>query len=311
MDSANPGSTGTNNISPLGKVTILVILLVVAFGAWYFLKVKQVPLNTLLTQNTPQTTPNPLAEFFTIPPDKIILKVGSENIYQKDFDIELSAQPNSAAPKLKEIILNKLSEDSAILQGGAEEKLTTLDSTVFNSLTKDYKKRLLLISDIKKKLSAESDNITGTTVSIWFNNVTPGIIGYTQGKQTALEKITKIYNDVKDKKITITQAADQIKNDASLAKVDPAYKTNAKQDFQVNPGQTITFMSEFDALLWKLNPGELTPLYTGKDKDSKTGQLVDSLYTFGTVTSKISAGKIQSFENWLSAKLKQYATTTY
>src|SRR3989344_8172002 len=46
--------------------------------------------------------------------DKAVAKVGNETIYQSDLDKELAAYPN--VPDAKEVVLNKMVDDSITLQ---------------------------------------------------------------------------------------------------------------------------------------------------------------------------------------------------
>ena len=58
--------------------------------------------------------------------------------------------------------------------------------------------------------------------------------------------------------------------------------------------------------LVSLKTGQLTDIYTIKSEDfDQHYNLVDSYYSFGTVTSRISKGKIISFDSWLDNARKE------
>src|SRR3989344_1536077 len=246
-------------------------------------------------------------------PEGTIAKVGEEYIYQNDLDTEVRLNPiSSNSAQLKKQLLQKLADDSIIIQGALSDKIATADASVYNSPTKDQIKRYQLVSQIKKSIEEKADTISGFKVNIWFLNVHVGPLGYDKAKQIALEKITKLHSDVVSKKITIQQAADAIKNDSSLAAIDPSYKSNAGGEFTSTKDKPITITKAFDDALWNTSVGGITEVITGQSDDQDNGgKIVDAYYTFGTVTSKTQNGRIVSFEDWLAQKRKLYAILSF
>lgn len=240
-----------------------------------------------------------------------IAKVGTETLYQKDLDTELAAYPVIKGVDASKLLQKKLISDSIILQGAAADKIITLDPNVFNSVDKNYEKRLQLIAQAKKSIQGQSDHIQGTIVSIWFSNSQPGPAGYEKGKQIAYAQISKLYNDVKSGKITIEQAGEAIKNDSELAQVDPAYAANALIPFEASGNSAITFDKPFNTMLWNLPQGQLTPLYLAKDKDYKTKQMIDAVYMFAQVSQRKTDTGITDFQTWYDQKQKLYEVTLY
>lgn len=238
-----------------------------------------------------------------------IAKVGNEILYRKDLDTELQNYP----PEIKNretLLRDKLVEDSITLQAGAQEGLTQLNTTVFNSPNKDYAKRIQAVEEVKEKLANQNASIKGAIVSIWFNNIVPGPIGYEKGKQLAFATISKLYNQVRTNQITIQEAGKAIKNDPSLAQVDPVYKDNAITTFTASAGKSITFDKTFDDTLRNTKPGDITPLYLAKDKNYK-GQIVDAVYMFGQVTEKKADGKDMTFGQWYDQNKNKYPMIRY
>lgn len=240
---------------------------------------------------------------------KIIAKVGVENIYQKDLDIELSyAPPQKNIDRSKEL-LKKIINDSVILQGAADDKFIVLDETFFNSVNKDYAKRIAKVREAENVVKAQVGSIKGTVITIWFyNNEHIGPLGYDKSKELAYQKISKLHSDVKNGKVIIQQAAEAIRDDDSLSQLDAAYKTNASFYFNLKSGEGATFDDNFNSVIWKLGKGELSDIYALVDNDTKLGK-VEVLYTFALVSDKMSQGKFSSFDNWLEEKGKYYAVS--
>ncbi len=242
-------------------------------------------------------------------PGKIIAKVGKEHIYQKDLDLEIQAYPikNTNAQKL---LMNKIMNDSIILQAGAKEGIIQLDQTVFDSSSKDSLKRTQLARRVKSLIEEKSVNISGTVITIWFYNVTPAPIGLEKGKELAFTKISKLHNDVVSKRLTIQQAAEEIRNDASLAQVDLQYKSNASFDFKVSNNKRITFSPEFDTVIRSLQPGQISPVQLVQDTEVHTRQKIDAVYMFAQVTEK-KLSEVTGFDEWLKQHQKEYEVIQY
>ena len=106
------------------------------------------------------------------------------------------------------------------------------------------------------------------------------------------------------------EAAEKIKNDVTIAQLDPAYKSNASFDFQVIKGAPITRDDKLNKALWELPEGGVTEVFVGPAKDGSTGQYVDAVYHFGQVSKKVSSD-ITGFDDWLAGLRKRYAVKYY
>lgn len=301
-----PPFSPLSNIS--NKVLIiaaLVISLLLIGGALLYTHYYQKPSN--LPSSTPQPTPlfNKSVDLnipVTSENSKLIAKVGEENIYQRDLDIELLAYPKiKPLDQLKQFLLQKVASDSAILQGGKADGLITLDQTTFNSVNKDYAKRVKLIQDIKQKVAAQTNQISGTIISIWFFNDRVGSLGYDKAKSVAFDKISKLQSDVASGKITIDQAASQIQNDSSLAQLDTNYKGNAKYDF------SLANLSLLDPNMKGLAANQASNVFIGKSSQPKTHQLIDAFYSFGVIKNIDLSKKITSFSDWFSNQKQKFS----
>ena len=237
-------------------------------------------------------------------------KVGKENIYKEVLDTEYANYPLSRSASVTKHLLAKIAKDSIILQAGQAEGLISLDATVFNSPDVNYEKRIQLVSKVEDVISQRENKVSGSVISIWFDNFSPGSVGYDKGKQIAYTTIQTIYNQLKNKNISISQATQFIINDAELARVDPSYKSNALLNFTANASDTITYVPAFDAMIRKLSPGKLTPIYLAKDTD-RNKKTVDAVYMFAQVTSKKDDGQNENFDEWYGQKQKAYEITIY
>jgi hypothetical protein len=244
-------------------------------------------------------------------PKSVIAKVGNENIYKEDFDYELASYPNVPGVDSKKVVMEKLIEDSIALQEAKKTVPEEIDSNIYNSPGKDYEERIQYLSKQRTEFSLKNSSIQGTIVSVWFFNTKPGPIGYEEGKKLALSKITQVQNDVKNGRITIKEAGEQIKNDATLAQVDPAYRANALIEFNKGADERITFDEGFNSILRNLKPGEVSEVYLAKDKDLTTGEKVDALYMFGQVGA-VNAGFDQAnYESWIDSLREKYEVVYY
>lgn len=245
----------------------------------------------------------------------VIAKVGAENIYQSDLDTEIFFGPKNPKVDMKKQLLAKIVKDSIILQEGKKNGLVQLDTTVFNSAQKDYMKRMSLLAKLKKQVEDERQTIAGSLVAIWFYNTEEGDVGYTKGKEIALQKMTQLHSDVVSNKITMKQASEQIKNDTSLIHIDKAYKVNAYLDFSRSTNQKITISSQFDSIIRGLQKGQVSNIYLAQDKQTQrgipTGKMIDAVYMFAQVTDKKDGKSYATFEDWYAGIKNNYAVTYF
>lgn len=244
-------------------------------------------------------------------PDNAIAKVGKEYIFQRDLDYELTFQPGAKTDELKKMLTQKLVGDSVALQAAQQEKLVSLGNTEFNVEAKDYQKRFDTIRDIRKTVDNRIDHISGTMVSVWFNNMKPAKIGLEQGKQEAFKRISALHQRVVDKEITIEQAGNAIKNDPSYDSLDFGYMNNALYEFNFPKGRQITFDKGYDEILWKTNSGDLTEVYLGKTVNEFSGKEEESFYIFALVKEKVDRGNGLDYQKWVEKQKKNYEINIY
>lgn len=237
--------------------------------------------------------------------------VGAETIYNEELNMEYSFYPLPRNPANTKKFLLKIARDSTILQGGAQDGYITLDSSFYNAVNVDYLKRMQMVTKVENAVAAKENTISGSIVAIFFYDNGPGTVGYDQGKTIAYAEIQKLYAAVTSNQMTMEQAGDAIKNDASLAQVDKEYKANAYVPFTMTPGEPLTFDTTFNGLIENLQPGQTTPVYTGKDKNRSTNQIIDAVYMFAKVDTVKTNGSNTTFDQWYAQKQKEYETTIY
>jgi uncharacterized protein (UPF0212 family) len=311
MDESSSSDKKTRVFIIVGVVmTLMVIALLLVL---IVLKPKKTPTSTQINNsNAPSVTPvtSETQPAKMSPQSGAIMKVGNEYIYDTDLNYELTYYPANDPEAAREIIIDKMIEDSVILQGAAADKMITLDSTIFNSKNKDYAKRIERVDKLKDQIDGNATTLAGKVISIWFNNMGAGSLGYDAAKQLAFNEISRIQKDLKDKRVTMDQAGYQIKNNTSLAQVDTSYKANAIFDFMVSENQKITYNPDIDKQIYALNEGDVSNVLVGKDLDPKTNTQIDSVY-FVAQISRRSRTTINSYDKWLEDKTKLYAVEKY
>lgn len=285
------------------KLLLLPVLIIIAIIGYQ-----------LLNQNKNynfKTDPKPSYENKNSP-SKIIMTVGKENIYQKDYDTEILNHPQRNDANIRTILQEKLINDSIILQSGSKNNFIGLNQTFYNNPDKNYHLRIQKIDDLINNIENQKSTIEATVISIWFyNNNWIGPLGYEKGKDLAFRKITQIHNRVKNKEITLDQAGELIKNDNSLAQIDLAYQNNAISHVKTNYDGQISMSNEFDAILRKLKPEEVSQVYLAHDVDYKTGQRKEAVFMFGAITKRVLNQNLASFEDWLNKNKTEYEITYY
>lgn len=238
-------------------------------------------------------------------PGGAIGSVGEEIIYKSDYDVEYTNYPDIFS-KTKAVIQAKLAKDSIILQAAAKDKMIVLDSSVYNSPSKSYQKRIQKIAEVEKIIKDNQSEIKGEIVSIWFYNPNVSLTETAEMRERAKNKITPLYEAVKSKKSTLKDAGLQLKNDVSLSQIDKNYRINAYVSFQSGGEKNIfTDLAVFQRMN-TLQVGELSELMLVKDIDYKTRGQRDAGYMFMRLTGKKDAGMKADFAQWYAGKEKLY-----
>lgn len=286
-------------------VAVLAVILVVG-GAWL-----------ISSQRKPVSKPTsdrPWNDNPKFPPTQVVTKVGGENIYGDDLNYELSgayeAYKNNqkiSDQELKNLLIKETATKSAIIQAAVAENIVTLSPLAFNSSLKDFASREALITKIRETIQSQSTKMSFSSISIWYYNMYPPKIPADQAKQMALSKMTKLYNQLINKQITLVQAGDFIKNDPELAKIDRNYKGNAfvavSDKYPTDLLFNFTKLQDFAA---SMKNGELSPILNVESElvlGSKP--LPEKLYII-IKADKVVIGKYISYEDWVKKATGNY-----
>lgn len=240
-----------------------------------------------------------------------VMTVGEEILYQEDLDRFLQVLPPST-PEREKLARTAMKEESIALQAGAKAGVITLGPSFYNARNKDYEQRSTRYVAVQQGIKQRTARISGSVLSLWFfNNNQAGSAGYEQGKRIALQKMTELHTRVKNRQLSMTEAAAELKQDTTLERLDVVWQQNAIFTFEnVGPDEQITFDDSFNKKIRSVAAGGVTDL-TLLSVDSN-GTQREALYTFAQVASK-SNGSIQegSFEEWLSVQQKNYDVIDY
>lgn len=249
--------------------------------------------------------------------EKVIIKVGEENIYQKDLNYLKKLLPQTLQVNFdsgqSKTLLDQLIQDSIILQGAAQDKLIQLDSSIYNSLEKNYAKRGEVIKKILTDIDNQRPGVRGTVIGIWFNNSisTTSSLSYKERQNIALTKITQLHNQVKTNQLSVQQAQDKIVHDVTLLQLDKDYKENASFDFITSATQPATTFPDFDKILLLLKPGEVSSIYTVQSSKPGQNNKVPTAYLFAQATTVVTLNKSLLFKDWLAEKQKTFSIIFY
>ena len=235
----------------------------------------------------------------------IAATVGSEIIYTSTVN-QIAEQVPGTPENARLAALNSLIDQSVALQAAAKSNAVTLDDSFFNSENINLIQRSAQVNRIISTVEQQETTVTGGVITLWFyNNGRAGSAGYQQGKQIAFQKMTGLQRQVASGTMTLEQAAQEIRSDASLRAVDPSYGVNALFSFtNATVDQPITFDSAFNKQIYDLDEGDTSPLVLLSYDDNGTKR--EAVYMFAQVTEKTGNGTVVSYESWLELQKKNY-----
>ncbi|MBW7954095.1 hypothetical protein H3C67_04900 [Candidatus Dojkabacteria bacterium] len=200
-----------------------------------------------------------------------ILTVGAETLYGRDlnyymfllqFDKYTSSKPLTDADVDKG--LSELIYYSLILQKAQELDLVTLDSSFYNSNTKDFTKRNEIVSQMIPLVSERFvDRAEGEVIAIWFqNNFVP--VSPESGREIAKRKIDELYSRLTSGELTMQDAGKLIAEDQEIIeKVDPAAVGNAYESFVTEKDGIPVFVLDYlNDAVFSLGEGQFSTVLT-------------------------------------------------
>lgn len=217
--------------------------------------------------------------------DQVIMEsVGEETLYGCDLnalfiiydaDVYTSAEEITPQNTVLNEVLDLLITDSGLLQEASKQGLITLDSTYYNSPTKDMVERFAQTATAREQIGDTFvKRIDFEVLSIYFFNEQEPEIGEAAAKEAALAKMQVLYDRLNSGEITMEEAgdeiiADEIKGDTtgvSLSALDRLYKENAymKVEGYEFDGRIFTDVV-YDEELKSLGEGQMSTIRTAKD----------------------------------------------
>ncbi len=237
---------------------------------------------------------------------KVIMKVGEERIFQRDLNLAYAYVEDKNEEAIQQT-LDHLAKDSIILQAAQAEGIISLDDDVFDAFNKDYVKRYDLLEQVRTEVEARSDHVRGKAVTVWFMNEVPAKPGYEEGRRIAEEKITTLHEQVVAGDMTMTDAAENIRNDTSLVELDINYDGNALFIIEGNrQGGALTGFPAINELMWTLPIGEVSDIITVKNNQGE-----DIFFAFAQVDERnLSPQQIGTFNEWYNLHKENYEIQT-
>lgn len=316
---ANGDSFKVTSIKKIPTKIIIIlaaILLIIAFVTYYFSLSSTKP-GTSVTNNPREQFINQAITNGRFESTRPVAKVGNETLYGNDLNYVLAVNfpdqyqnPNISDSQLKQLGLPLLASQSALLQLANQiSPATQINSGVYNSDQKDIWARAQLVQKLTEAYQSQELHFTGKMLTIWYHNVRLPSIPLAQAQQLAKSKIDSLYTRIKSHTLTIDSAANQIRSDSELAKIDPNYKGNALTVFdgatQSNPPFTF---SELNQALFQLKSGELSTVI--KVPTTATKSTDEEFYAIIQV-DKVTNTRNQTLDEWLSENIQKYPITVY
>lgn len=272
-------------------LVIIVVSIFVIVGLLFFLLKSPLVSNLKTKTATKQNT--------TKLPNNVVAEVDGAPIFTSMVELEMSQSKSTPSADLRKKIVQKLINDELTLKYGQEQGIVNHEANSETMNDTQYQQRLHDIALVKQSIMQNADRYVGEIVAVnFYNNGQNNPADLERDKQTASQKITEVYTQVKNNQLTMKQAGEKLKQDPSLKAIDSALDQNAYVTYSVNKGRNITFWLDFDALLLKAEPDKVTDLYLGKQKD-KNGVEQNAIYIFGKMNSKVENMGYSTYQQWL------------
>lgn len=268
---------------------------------------KPIPTKSIIS---PQTTA-------LFPSEQKIAQVGEETIYGSDLDYIINKRyavdivTQVGIDEVKKRALEDAEQDSILLQEGSKASESELSPSIFNNPNKNNDIRQKIVDDFKSKQLENEEKISGAFISVWYHNVRLPSMPIAEAKKFALQKITKIYNDLKAGRITFPQAGEILKNDTSLSQIDKSYAGNAYFEFNDHPrSQKSIVYDELENRLWQLDEGQMSEIIQYPDPSIPLGSNEEEFFSIIKVYKRTNKGN-GSYSDWLNGEKQKYAISVF
>lgn len=308
---------------PKNKLIILFVLLLiflVLIAIFIFQKSKKNQATTKLPSTPSKPIPTESVSLpqttALFPPEQKIAKVGKETIYGNDLNYIINKRyavdivTRVGIDEVKKRALEDAEQDSILLQEGSKAS-AELSPSIFNNPNKNNDIRQKIVDEFKSKQLENEEKISGALISVWYHNVRLPSMPITEAKEFALQKITKIYNDLTGGRITFPQAGEILKNDTSLSQIDKSYTGNAYFEFNDHPkSQKSIVYDELENRLWQLDEGQMSEIIQYPDPSIPLGSKEEEFFSIIKAYKRTNKGN-GSYDDWLKGEKQKYATSVF
>ncbi len=239
-----------------------------------------------------------------------IMRVGKETLYQSDLQNQLPHVVSINNQQARITAMESLQRESIILQAGEDEGMISLDSTVFDSRSKDYEKRQNLVQRVLTTVANDSAVVEGKILSMWFYTEQTRKGSYGEAQEYVRKQIQDIYNRLSQRTLSIESAAEIIRSDINLKDIDPLYQQNAIFTFRAEDGDDITIFPEVNDIIWSLDVNEVSEIMTGSTSYGDEYPR-ESVYMIAVLTSKQNPNDPTAFDVWYKINEDDYNINIY
>lgn len=242
-------------------------------------------------------------------PSQKVASIGEHTVYGKDlnFNLYLFNQSEYASASannndLKQRLLDQSQRDYIILKEAQRLGLADLPNDI-ESVNKDQWAYARAVQQAEPLVKQQFDLLSFETISIFFHNVDLPKIPLEQAEIIARDKMTAFYNQIINNQLTITQAAEAIRNDSSLAQIDPNYQGNAYTSYtDVSPEDLPFAYDEINQGLLNLSTGQVSNIMRIPPQGTPLNSENQEFYTILKMNSRPNQAK-GSFSDWLTQQI--------
>lgn len=209
-----------SSLATIVGVILVILITLVVVGIILFLKRDDYKEDENGVQDQTDTANIWLDQISGASEEKKLALVGKEFIFESDLDVQKNKLPISGYTSDSQYI-EKLIDDSILLQEGEKQGWITLKKSFFNNPYKSYVERSEMLAKVRENANLYSyDGIIYEGIVLMFVNVKGTDIVEEKGREyvriLAFNKISDIYEKVKNGVVTIQEGADILESDIEV-----------------------------------------------------------------------------------------------
>lgn len=243
-----------------------------------------------------------------MPQEQVAAIINGKNIYNKELNYYLFTQRRSEyfehgnLADLKKSILEDVINNKILLSNNTtnNSENSASDITIVN-LDEEAQQ----LKTAKNEINQQStEKISGGMLSIWYHNIKkPPDYTIAEAKTIARSKLEAIRTQLTDptNPITFAQAGELLKNDSSLAGIDPSYKINSYVPFiDKSPSDMIFVYQDINDQINNLKTGEISRIIDhASDPNGKNTDSDEEFLAILTVDKRINTGE-GDLKEWIT-----------